>query len=264
MEVVLVPGGQPELEAGGRTNRAGIRKAVLEPELDVAHADGGAMRGPGERRQHAPPEVAITPRDRHLLRMDAHVQVRLGDRHEDVHVDVVEDAVRHAERGDVALELEAVAEPVRREADQVAGRIRGAKDDRIRRLELLDAVAVEGIELHVLKAHVHVELALSERLRALEEDRAERVRGADEGLEVAIVPVREAGGGGDDGQAARGGIRDVRGERIERRAARQPDGEGAGPELLPERAGVDGRDGRHGEHGRPDRTRRDPHRTLAT
>src|SRR5213076_1307582 len=96
-------------------------------------------------------------------------------------------AVGEAERADVAVNLEAVAQPVGGRPEQVAGGVELLDDDPVGCLQPLDAAAVE---LDVLVADVDVELAPPERIRSLEEDRTEGLRRALEDLELRVVAVR--------------------------------------------------------------------------
>src|SRR5204862_7109534 len=118
---------------------------------------------------------------------------------------------------------EAVPQPVRAEADGRSADVRDPYDGRIGRLEVARRRAVDLVQLDVLEAHVEVELALPERVGALEEERPERVGRALEDLELRVVLVRKAGGGGHDREVPSGGVRDRVAEGVERAAPFEAD-----------------------------------------
>ena len=237
LEVVLVARRQAELETRGRTDATlQLGQLVLAAQQDVAHADRVAPGGAGARRLGGGAETLLAGQLlRAHLALDAHAEIRVDDGDEQVDVQVVEHAVGEAERADVAVNLEAVAQPVGGRPEQVAGGVELLDDDPVGCLQPLDAAAVELVELDVLVADVDVELAPPERIRPLEEDRTEGLRRALEDLELRVVAVRVARGGRDDRQVAGRRIGDVVGEGVEGGASADADGQRAGPEAIAER-----------------------------
>src|SRR5438128_426003 len=204
LEVVLVARRQAELETRGRTDATlQLGQLVLAAQQDVAHADRIAPGGAGARRLGGGAETLLAGQLllAHLA-LDAHAEIRVDDGDEQVDVQVVEHAVGEAERADVAVDLEAVTKLVGGPPEQVPRRVELLDDDQVRRREPLDAAAVELVELHVLVADVHVELAPPERVRPLEEDWTEGLRRAFEDLELRVVAVRVTRGRRDDGEVA--------------------------------------------------------------
>src|SRR5438093_152551 len=186
LEVVLVARGQAELETRGRTDATlQLGQLVLAAQQDVAHADRIAPGGAGARRLGGGSEALLAGQLllAHLA-LDAHAEIRVDDGDEQVDVQVGEHHVGQAERADVAVDLEAVTQPVGGRPEQVAGGVELLDDDPVGCLQPLDAAAVELVELDVLVADVDVELAPPERIRSLEEDRTEGLRRALEDLEL--------------------------------------------------------------------------------
>src|SRR5262245_26993527 len=72
--------------------------------------------------------------------------------------------------------------------------------NRIRVVQVIEALAVEGVDLHPLVAHVEIEVPLPERLRSFEEDLAQDGRTSNEGAGRHVERVDDARRGGDDWQ----------------------------------------------------------------
>src|SRR2546427_3254127 len=174
LEVVLVARREAELQACGRADAAlHRRELVFAAQQDVADADRVALRPADAQRLGCRAEAAAGQRHRDDLTLDAHGEVGVDDGEQEVDVEVVEQAVGQAERADVAVDLETVAQAVGGGAQQVARGVELLDDDGILRLEPLDAAPVELVELDVLVADVDVELPAAERIGPLEEQRAE-------------------------------------------------------------------------------------------
>src|SRR5439155_262703 len=177
---VLVARRQAELQARGRADAAlHRRELVFAAQQDVADADRVALRPADAQRLGCRAEAAAGQRHRDDLTLDAHGEVGVDDREQEVDVEVVEQAVGQAERADVAVDLETVAQAVGGGAQQVARGVELLDDNGILRLEPLDAAPVELVELDVLVADVDVELPAAERIGPLEEQRAEGQRAND-------------------------------------------------------------------------------------
>src|SRR5207247_418733 len=123
------------------------------------------------------------------------------------------------------------------------------------RREAAEGGGAEGVQRHVLEAHVDGDLRRAERVGPLEEDRAERLRGALEDLQLGIEAVGESRRGGHHRDRPGRRVGDHVRERIEGRAARHSDRLRGPCQLIAQRARLDARGGQPEEDCHTNQTR---------